>query len=137
MRTNTPYSFREQSDMKLIFSSEFQYFPKDHLLSLLEKLEGLPCLSIMPEELFFYSYPELISCANPSCINSFNQYVNSTSNDYGKTLTSKNYTEAKTEYTATGSDSDKLVYNKSTIQGRGLSSSASKKSSKSNITQSS
>lgn len=39
----------------------------------LERIENIPCLPILPEELFFYAYPEALTCSNPSCCNSLSQ----------------------------------------------------------------
>ena len=47
---------------------------KDTILQYLEKLESIPCMPVMAEELFFYAYPEAISCSNPKCMNSMNGY---------------------------------------------------------------
>jgi hypothetical protein len=72
LRDNTPYSFKELEDLKLIFSNDFLSLSKETLIAQLEKIENLPCLPMMPEELFFYSYPDILSCSNPQCKNSLN-----------------------------------------------------------------
>ena len=65
IKETTPYSFRELPDLKMIFSYNFYQQPKEILLKSLELIENMPCLPILPEELFFYSYPEILSCSNP------------------------------------------------------------------------
>jgi len=40
---------------------------KEALSDILEKIENFPCLPILPEELFFYAYPDILSCSNPRC----------------------------------------------------------------------
>jgi len=74
IRSSTPHSFKELPDLKLIFSPEFLNHPKEKLISDLERLENLPCLPILAEELFFYSYPDILSCSNPKCLNSLNSF---------------------------------------------------------------
>lgn len=44
--------------------------PKEAMMAALERIENTPCLPILPEELFFYAYPEVLACSNPSCCNS-------------------------------------------------------------------
>lgn len=51
--------------MKVLFTFEFHTFSKEKQIELLENIENLPCLPILAEEVFFYSYPEIISCSNP------------------------------------------------------------------------
>lgn len=40
----------------------------------IERIESIPCLPVLPEEVFFYAYPEILSCSNPSCLNSLTQF---------------------------------------------------------------
>jgi|LauGreDrversion4_2_1035121.scaffolds.fasta_scaffold16294_6 hypothetical protein len=47
---------------------------KEDVAAALERIENIPCLPILPEEIFFYSYPEVVSCSNPSCFNSLSQF---------------------------------------------------------------
>lgn len=102
MRTNTPYSFGELPDVRRIFicadpseeegagdngvqkslNNEYDECDevssnssgsKEKLVAALERIENIPCLPILPEEIFFYSYPEVIACSNPACCNSLSQ----------------------------------------------------------------
>mmetsp|Transcript_23147 Transcript_23147/g.22624 ORF Transcript_23147/g.22624 Transcript_23147/m.22624 type:complete len:130 (+) Transcript_23147:1101-1490(+) len=72
VRTNTPYSFRDLPELQVVFSFEQQ--AKDLVIKQIETIENMPCLPILSEEIFFYSYPEVISCSNPQCLNSLNQF---------------------------------------------------------------
>jgi hypothetical protein len=40
------------------------------MLRAIERIESIPCLPVLPEEVFFYAYPEILSCSNPCCLNS-------------------------------------------------------------------
>ncbi len=40
------------------------------MIQAIERIESIPCLPVLPEEIFFYAYPDMISCSNPSCTNS-------------------------------------------------------------------
>ncbi len=44
------------------------------IIQTLERIENIPCLPVLPEEIFFYAYPETITCSNPSCCNSLSQF---------------------------------------------------------------
>ena len=54
----------------MMFDSDVLLKSKEWLVSYQERIESLPCLPLMIEEIFFYSYPEIIFCANPACKNS-------------------------------------------------------------------
>jgi len=60
----TPLSFRRLSELNIIFKKETvpQMLQEQCL-----RLENYSCLPVLPAELFFYSYPELIECADPIC----------------------------------------------------------------------
>jgi len=104
IRTNTPHSFSQLREVKLIFSqqevdhrssiaksfgnefddcednisekssSDSEGGGKADMVAALERIENLPCLPVLLEEIFFYSYPEVLSCSNPACCNSFAKY---------------------------------------------------------------
>jgi hypothetical protein len=40
---------------------------QEALAQMLERVENIPCLPILAEELFFYAYPDILSCSNPKC----------------------------------------------------------------------
>ena len=44
------------------------------MMAALERIENMPCLPVLLEEIFFYSYPEILSCSNPICCNSLSRY---------------------------------------------------------------
>jgi hypothetical protein len=74
MMDSTPYSFKELSEIKQIFSVDLRHQDKEIIQETLERVENIPCLPVMPEELFFYAYPEILTCSNPKCMNSMNGY---------------------------------------------------------------
>ena len=72
IKDNTPLSFYQLEAVKLLFRTPFD---KEHSKTVLEMFETYPCLPILPEELFFYSYPESVMCPNPVCGNSLIQQM--------------------------------------------------------------
>jgi len=44
------------------------------MIAALERVENMPCLPVLLEEIFFYSYPDVLSCSNPTCCNSFARF---------------------------------------------------------------
>ncbi|CDW77412.1 tbc1 domain family member related [Stylonychia lemnae] len=74
LQDSTPYSFKELPEIKQIFQSDIKQMEKDAVAQFLEKIENIPCLPILPEELFFYAYPDILQCSNPKCQNSLNGF---------------------------------------------------------------
>ncbi len=70
LKESTPHSFFHMRELKQIFSR----YDELKLVAAFENLESYQCLPIQTDELFFYSYPELLMCPNPCCSNSLKHY---------------------------------------------------------------
>jgi hypothetical protein len=40
---------------------------KEAMIAAIERIENLPCLPIMPEEVFFYAFTDMLNCPHPGC----------------------------------------------------------------------
>lgn len=71
IKDSTPHSFKEMQELKIILNMhEFNSKSQEDLSLIEKKLESMQCLPVLPQELFYCSYPDKIQCPNPTCANS-------------------------------------------------------------------
>ena len=63
---NTPYSFKQIPEIQKLSTKQ----SSASLKSIMQSLERLTCMPVLPAELFFYAFPGEIECPNPECSNS-------------------------------------------------------------------
>ena len=63
---NTPYSFKQIPEIQGLCTKQ----TSASLKIIMQSLERLTCMPVLPAELFFYAFPGEIECPNPECSNS-------------------------------------------------------------------